>query len=177
MQNYFENLVKTRQSCRDFNDKVVQKETLDKVLDLALLSPSACNSQPWRLVAITSPETVSVVRDCLQYQGHNKFLSNVNCFVAVIDCQATLRPNLESKFDRNRFVKYDVGELTAYLTLGAKANGLDTCIIGWMDEEKLKTALSLADNEVCTMVVAVGYSDTPIREKVRKDKSEKIKYI
>ena len=63
------------------------------------------------------------------------------------------------------------------MTLGAKANGLDTCIIGWMDEEKLKDALSLADNEVCTMVVAVGYSDTPIREKVRKDKSEKIKYI
>ena len=177
MQQNFERLVKERQSCREYNGKPVQKETLDKVLDLALLSPSACNSQPWKLIAVTSKEKADAVRECLQYQGHNKFLTDVNCFVAVVDCQASLKPTIESKFDRNRFVKYDVGEITAYLTLGAKAYGLDTCIIGWMDEKTLREVLSLGENEVCTMVVAVGYSDCPTRDKIRKPKTEKVKYI
>ena len=177
MENYFSNLVLSRQSCREFNDKPLDSEVAYKIAEQSALAPSACNSQPWKLIAVTSKEKADVVRECLQYQGHNKFLTDVNCFVAVVDCQASLKPTIESKFDRNRFVKYDVGEITAYLTLGAKAYGLDTCIIGWMDEKTLREVLSLGENEVCTMVVAVGYSDCPTRDKIRKPKTEKVKYI
>ena len=49
MEKYFENLIKTRQSCRDFNEKEVSAETLEKIAELAMLAPSACNSQPWKM--------------------------------------------------------------------------------------------------------------------------------
>ncbi len=177
MYDNFEKLVKTRQSCRDFSDKPVEKEKLDKLMDLARLTPSACNSQPWTMHCVHTKEAVDAVRECLQFQGHNPFLSGAKAFIALSEKQATLKSFVSGRFDRNRFVKYDIGELVAYLTLGAKALGLETCIIGWMDEEKLASVLELSDEQVCTIVIAIGYSEIPVREKVRKSSDEVIKYL
>jgi nitroreductase len=113
----------------------------------------------------------------LQEKGHNKFVSGAKAYIAVVNKNAKLKESIESKFDRNRFVKYDVGELVAYITLTAKSLGVDSCIIGWMNEEKLASVLGLEENEKCELVVALGYADIPTREKVRKAKEEIIKYI
>ena len=61
MQEYFENLVKTRQSCRNFNDKPLEKETVKKIAEQAMLSPSACNSQPWKMYLVTTPEKIEKI--------------------------------------------------------------------------------------------------------------------
>lgn len=177
MLNNFETLALARQSCREFSDKVLEKETLDKIMQIAMLAPSACNSQPWRMVCAFEKTSVDAVCDCLQEKGHNKFLSGAKAFIAVVNKNATLKDTVQSKFDRNRFVKYDVGELIAYLTLGAKDLGVDSCIIGWMNEEKLSSVLGLEENEKCEIVVALGYSDILIREKKRKTKEEVVRYI
>lgn len=170
----FSNLVLQRQACRKFQNKTVEQEKLDAIMELALLAPSACNSQPWKLVCVTSKPSVDSLRKCLQSCDHNKFLDNVTSFIAIIDEDAVLRADVDSAFSNNRFVQYDVGELMAYLTLGAKSIGLDTCIIGWMDEKEMPSILGLNSNEVCRIVVAVGYSDDKLRTKIRKSKEQKI---
>lgn len=170
----FSKLARERQSCRNFSTKKVEQEKLDKIMELSLLAPSACNSQPWKLFCVTEDENVNAVRESLQVNRHNAFLDNVTSFIAVVDQEAVLRADVKAKFDRNRFVRYDVGEIIAYLTLSAKSLGLDTCIIGWMNEEKLASLLNLKENERCRLVVAVGYSNDPLREKIRKPKEDKI---
>ncbi len=177
MYKEFEQLVLRRQSCRDFSDRPIEKETLDKIMQLSMLSPSACNSQPWKMLCAISEEKVDSVRKNLQVAGRNSFLNGAKAFIAVVEKQATLKTEVQSKFDRNRFVKYDVGELIAYLTLTAESLGVSSCIIGWMQEEKLKEILGLSENELCRVVIALGYSDIETRKKVRKDKEEIIKYI
>ena len=72
------------------------------------------------------------------------------------------------KFDRNHFVQYDVGEVVAYITLAAESMGVKSCIIGWVTADTMKDILGLESNERCNLVVALGYSDTPIRQKIRK---------
>ena len=173
----FEKLALSRQSCREFTDKPIDKQTLDKIMELAMLAPSACNSQPWKMICAFSEESVSAVRKNLQIAGRNPFLSGAKAFIAVAEKVATLKPDAMKRFDRNRFVKYDVGELVAYLTLGAESLGVSTCIIGWMNEEKLSETLNLEQDEICRVVVALGYSDIETREKVRKDKEEVISYL
>lgn len=173
----FSKLARERQACRNYIDKKVEQDKLDKIMELALLAPSACNSQPWKLCLVSTEEKVNAVRETLQTEEHNKFLDNVSTFIAVIEQNATLRKDVDEKFDNNRFVKYDVGELIAYLTLSAKALGLDTCVIGWMEEENLAKIIGLESNEKCKLVVAIGYSNDPLRKKIRKPKEEKIKII
>lgn len=177
MFNEFSNLVNIRQACRQYNKKAVEQEKLDKIIELSLLAPSACNSQPWKLYCVTCKDKVDMVRKALQRDNHNTFLDEVNCFIAVSETSAKLRSDVGSNFDNNHFVKYDIGEIVAYITLSAKALGLDTCVIGWVDKAELNSALSLPENECCNLVVAVGYSDIPVRKKSRKPLDETVKYL
>ena len=49
----FEELVKERHSVRDFLPKEVPEETLKKIIQIALDSPSWCNSQPWNIYVVS----------------------------------------------------------------------------------------------------------------------------
>lgn len=174
MFDNFSNLVKNRQSCRDFNDLPLEMETIDKILSLATLAPSACNSQPWKMYVITEPEMMNKVARSMQDMFMNKFLDKAKAFIVLGEINATLKPGASLKFNRNHFVKYDIGQLSAYITLSAESLGVSSCIIGWVNEEKLKKAISMPEEESCAIVIALGYSDIPKRNKVRKENSEVI---
>lgn len=175
MKEYFEKLIKTRQSCRDFNDKPLEKEKVTEIARLAMLSPSACNSQPWNMYVVTSPESVCKTAEALGVNGHNKFLSGAKAFIVLAEKQAVLKPGV--RFDRNHFVKYDIGELLAYITLSATSMGVDSCIIGMVDQNLIGSAVGLKEGELCNVAVALGYSDTPLREKKRKSEEEVIEIV
>ena len=173
----FTQLVLDRQSCRDFNDKELDKETLDKIVDLSLNTPSACNSQPWKLYVVTDENVKKEVRLSVQDTFMNKFANNAKAFIVVAETKAKLSPGASLKFSSDHFVKYDVGEMVAYLTLTAESLGVSSCILGWVNQKKLKSAINLPDEEIANIVIALGYSDIPKRPKVRKDKSQTVKYI
>lgn len=170
MENYFEKLVLNRQSCRNFNDAPLEVEKVEYIANIARLTPSACNSQPWQMILVTDKDKVEKTALALGVNGHNKFLSKAKAFIVPIEKQATLKEGV--RFDRNHFVKYDIGELIAYVTLCAQSVGVKSCIIGMVDQEKLRSALSLNDGEFANVVVALGYSDIPTREKIRKPVTE-----
>ena len=73
----FEQLAKTRQSCRKYSNRAVEKEKLEKIAEIARLAPSACNTQPWKMHFITAPEKVVEFSSCLRDFGMNGFTKNV----------------------------------------------------------------------------------------------------
>ena len=59
-------LISQRQSDRAFSPQRIEREVLDRIAGAALLSPSACNSQPWHLIVVDDEEKcaqVSLDRD------------------------------------------------------------------------------------------------------------------
>ena len=50
--NDFMDLCLSRQSCRKFTDRPVEREKLARCVEAARQAPSACNSQPWSFVAV-----------------------------------------------------------------------------------------------------------------------------
>ena len=177
MEDFLE-LIKSRQSCRDFNDKPLDKALVQKIAEQAMLAPSACNSQPWKMYFVSTPDMVKKVTDCFQGENRNTFTSTATAVVVISEVMPeNLKPDVVKKYGLDHFVKYDVGELLAYITLSAKSLGVDSCIIGWMDSEKLKKTLNAKDNEQFGVAVVLGYSDTPLREKSRKPITETIEFI
>lgn len=166
MKEYFSKLVNERQSCRQFDDRPLRKETVVEIATQAMLAPSACNSQPWKMYIVTEAERLEKTAVALGSKGHNKFLAKAKAFIVLAEKQATLKPGVT--FDRNHFVKYDIGELLAYITLTAKSMGVETCIIGMVNQKLIGDAVGLKDNELCNVAVALGYSEIPIRSKTRK---------
>ena len=174
----FLELVTTRQSTRGFSEKRVEKEKLDKIVEVARLTPSACNSQPWKMYVVSEPDMVKKVTDCLQGGNRNGFTSTATAVIVISEIMPEkLKPDVVEKYGLSHFVKYDVGELLAYITLSAKTLGVDSCIIGWMNVEELKKTLNAKENEQFGTAVVLGYSDTPLREKSRKPLTDVSEFI
>ena len=177
MQQKFLELVNNRQSCRDFNDKPLKRETLEKIVELVRLAPSACNSQPWKMYVILDEEVRKKVAKTTQDCMMNKFVDKAKAFIVLAETGATLKERIIAKFSNKHFVKYDIGELIAYLTLGAESLGVSSCILGWVNEKNLKEVLSIPEDESVSIVIALGYSDIEKRPKARKDMEKIVKFI
>lgn len=163
----FKDLALKRESCRDYSDKPVSHELLEEIMATACLSPSACNSQPWKLIGAEG-EVAVALRPLVQECGRNKFAVNVPAFVAICETEAKLMPGVNE--NNQHFAQMDVGMVTMMLTLAAADAGLDTCILGCFNEEKIKEVLEIPDDVVLRLVVAVGYGKTEEpRKKVRKN--------
>lgn len=59
-----EQLLRTRWSCRAFEERPVPAETLERLFTLAQLAPSWCNTQPWQ-VRVTRGEETTRFREAL----------------------------------------------------------------------------------------------------------------
>lgn len=176
MENFMD-LMTRRQSCRNFNGECVEREKLEQLVEAFRLSPSACNAQPWKLIMATG-ETAKTVRECVQEAGRNKFTDNCPAFAVIIEEHAVLKPAVAEKFHSQAFAQMDIGIATAHYCLTATDLGLSTCILGWMNEEKLKNALGIASEKRVRLVLATGYAadDEIIREKNRKPIAEIAEY-
>lgn len=166
MSKQFCELINERQACRDFSDKPIGKDVVYAILEDAIKAPSACNSQPWRVLVTCTPEENAKMRKCLQEDGKNAFLDNAQAFIAVyLADEITLKASVSAKFPPSHFAEYDLGEFIAYITLAAKDKGVDSCIIGWLNNAKINETFGIVGK--CDIVVALGYGKDAPRVKNR----------
>ena len=57
----FINIAKQRQSVRSYNNKKVEPEKLEKILEAAHVAPTAANLQPVHLIAVQSEEGLAKI--------------------------------------------------------------------------------------------------------------------
>lgn len=151
-------LYNERYSCRNFNGKKIDKNIIYDIIDKARLAPSACNSQPWRVLITCDEKENALIRQATQVDGKNKFLDKASAFIVILETEAVLKPGMERLISNDKFVKYDIGEFVAYLTLYAQSKNISNIIIGWLDDKILKDNFNL-EGYSCSLVVALGYSD------------------
>ena len=174
-----ENLYLTRQSCRSFDkDRPVERELIERVCRLALLSPSACNAQPWKLYVVTGDKAKEAVKG-LQDMGMNQFASDAPALVVIAEGKSNLTASVGKTIKHTDFTHNDIGMLTAHLVLAAESAGLQSCILGWRNEKKLCTALSLPKGTKIPLAVVLGYAAEgyAVRAKKRKDEKDTLVFI
>lgn len=164
----FSELILKRESCRNYNGEAVSTDLLLKCVESAGLSPSACNSQPWKYYIVNGGENAEKVRACIQPNGANKFVQNCPAFAIVTERPATLKPFVIEKVrNSQKWAENDIGLSVAHYCLQAADLGLGTCIIGMVEEEKLKGFFNIEGK--IRLVIATGYSaDEAPRSKTRK---------
>lgn len=163
----FQELILKRQSCRSYDEtKAVEQEKLAAILEAARLAPSACNGQPFH-ITVCRGETAKEVAKATQGMGMNKFASQAPILLVISEEDYVKTAALGAKLKGNDYRSIDIGIAAAYLTAAATEQGLSTCILGWLDDQKLRSICGL-DHPV-RLVITLGYpqNDT-IREKKRK---------
>ena len=172
----FLNIAKTRQSCRGYDEnKPVEAEKLNAILQAVQLAPSACNGQPYRITVCTG-ETAAAVAAATQGMGMNKFASQAPVLLVISEMPYVNTAALGAKVKGNDYRSIDIGIAAAYLTAEATTLGLGTCILGWLDDEKIRNICDL--KYPVRLVITLGYpKDETLRPKKRKDLSELVKEI
>lgn len=173
----FREIAENRQSCRAYNsERMVQREKLDAVLDVARLSPSACNGQPYHITVCTGDKAKKVAK-ATQGMGLNKFAPDAPVLLVISEKPYVKTAALGAKMKHNDYRSIDIGILSAYITAEATAQGLGTCILGWLDDDKIRGLCNL-DGAV-RLVITLGYAkdDDKLRTKKRKDIDELVSFI
>ncbi|MBQ8538580.1 MAG: nitroreductase family protein [Ruminococcus sp.] len=173
----FREIAENRQSCRAYNSsKMVEREKLDAILEVARLSPSACNGQPYHITVCTG-EVAKKVAKATQGMGLNKFAPDAPVLLVISEKPYVKTAALGAKMKKNDYRSMDIGILSAYITCEATAQGLGTCILGWLDEEKIRELCNF-DGTV-RLVITLGYAkdDDKLRTKKRKDIDELVSFV
>ncbi len=172
----FFNLIQIRQSCRCYDEtKPVEQEKLNAILEAAQLAPSACNGQPYHLT-VCKGEKAKEAAKLTQSMGMNKFSTQAPVLIVISEEDYVKTAALGAKLKGNDYRSIDIGLTAAYLTAAATELGLSTCILGWLDDKKLRQLCGL--NHPVRLVITLGYAkDDTIRKKIRKDKDQMVTYL
>lgn len=171
----FQELTRTRQSCRSYDaERIVEQEKLDLILEAAQLAPSACNGQPYHITVCTGEKALEVAK-ATQGMGMNKFASQAPVLLVISEENYVKSAALGAKLKGNDYRSIDIGILAAYLTAAATEQGLSTCILGWLDDEKLRDICGT--KHPVRLVITLGYpKNDAIRDKKRKTLEELVSY-
>ena len=171
----FTEIALTRQSCRSYDEtRDVEQEKLEAILESARLAPSACNSQPYHFT-VCRGETAKAVAAATQGMGMNKFSSQAPVLIVISEADYNKTAAMGAKVKGNDYRSIDIGIATAYLTAEATAQGLSACILGWLDDSKIRKICDI--DQPVRLVITLGYAkDEALRNKKRKDMSELVTY-
>ena len=173
----FSEIAKNRQSCRYFdNAKQVEDEKIQAILESAILSPSACNAQPYHFT-VCKGEKAKEVAEATRGMGMNKFTADVPVMIVISEEAYNKTAGVGAILKDNDYRSIDIGIACAYLTAEATAQGLETCILGWLDDKKIRKICDL--KHPVRLVVALGYpkENYELREKKRKPFEELVTVI
>lgn len=168
----FEKLINERYSCRNFdNTKEVSDEIIKKIIEAARLSPSACNGQPYFFTALKGDMAKEVAKATTK-MGMNKFSLDAPCLIVVSEKPYVKSALLGSKLKNNDYRSIDIGIATAHLTLAAANEGVDSCILGWFEEDKVQQILGIKDR--VRLVILLGYAKEDVKVNKKRKTIEEI---
>ena len=173
----FNEIALARQSCRAYDvTRPVEQEKLEAVLEAARLAPSACNGQPYHFTVCSGDTAKAVAKACTGL-GMNKFAAQAPICIVISEMPYVKSAAMGARVKNNDYRSIDIGITTAYLTAEATAQGLSTCILGWLDDGKIRQLCDLS--YPVRLVITLGYAkpEEKLRDKKRKDISELVKYL
>ena len=179
------NLIKERRSINFFNAGFeLTQEKLKELLDLANLAPSSMNMQPWRVIAVKSPDRKKVLREIAFNQPK---VEEASVVLIIIADPALLEKNMDavlSNWAELGYIKEEAKEKSKSSALylyseadstirkiwavknaslfamsimfAAKALGLESHPMDGFDEEKVKKEFGIEERCVVPMLIALG---------------------
>jgi len=141
-------IVRQRYSCRAYQQKSVEPEKLQTILEAARLAPSARNFQDWRFVVVTESQAK---RRVAETTNRPDLFGKAGAIIVacsnsdyVMRCGQAIGP-------------IDVSIALEHICLQATELGLGTCWIGSFDPDKVRQILGIPDDIAVIELMTVGY--------------------
>lgn len=169
----FAELVQIRQSVRRYQDRPVESEKLQVIVESVRLAPSASNGQPWTLIIVDEPLLKDKVARATfsSAVSFNRFSLEAPVIAVLTVEKTNVITQIGGWLKRREFPLIDIGIAAEHLCLQAADLGLGTCMIGWFDEKAIKRLLDIPRSTRVGLLITLGYAveGYPLRPKARKD--------
>ncbi len=167
-------LIKSRQSDRNYMDRPVEKEKIERIIEAGRVAPSACNAQPWKFIVVTEPELRNelAIAASAKLLGMNSFVNQAPLQIIVVREKANLSAKIGAAVKNKDYSLIDIGIASENICLQARAEGLGTCMIGWFDEKQVRKILHIPSSKRVELIITLGYPGKETREKKRKSVEE-----
>lgn len=144
--DFFE-VIRNRRSIRKYQDKSVEKEKLQKILEAARLAPSAMNRQPYKLIVVSKKDILSKMNSAC----NQDWKAPIMIAMVSIPKEAWVRD------DGEEYWKADAAIAMHQVSLAAFAEGLGTCWIAAFKEKEVKELLGVDSGSRIPFLSPLGY--------------------
>jgi nitroreductase len=164
----FTNLIKSRRSIRDFEDKSVALDTVKEIISESCLAPSSGNRQEWRFVIVMDKGMIKRISD----ESKNSHLDDAASDPYIQKYIDTLRDDKFNVFynapclilvcgpKNNHSLLVDCSLVAVYLMLCATERGLGTCWIGLgsrIRDKDLRKEIGIEEEVEVVAPIILGY--------------------
>lgn len=157
------NAIKDRYSLRNFSDKEIEPEKMDKILEAGRLAPTASNQQRTKVIVVRNPALRQSMVDACYNQT---FVGQAPVVLVVCaDEDRVMRCGQSAR-------AVDCCIALSFMCAQAAALGVQGCWIGSFDPEKVRSLLNIPKEYVIPAVYPMGYAakdDGARREKKPMD--------
>ena len=160
--------IKKRRSIRCYQNKPVEPEKINELLQAAMLAPSAMNLMPWHFTVVTNREKLTQIPT---YHPYTNMMKTAPCAIIVSGDRAITK--------KDAFIYCDCSAAIMNILLSAVDLDLGTCWCAIAPDESrisaFRSAFDLPEAWLPVAIVAVGYA---AEQKGMKDtfKPERITY-
>jgi nitroreductase len=144
--------ISKRYSCRAYQERPVEADTLNRILEAARLAPSAKNLQDWRFVVVTDP---GLRRQLCAAANNQAFVAQAPVVIVaccVVDywmrCGQPIGP-------------IDISIALEHIALQAADLGLGTCWIGSFYPDQVRSILGIPTGASLIELMTLGYPAIP----------------
>lgn len=157
--------VRKRRARRVLDQRPVEDDKIDALIEAARLSASCFNNQPWRIVVCKGPEALAKAKETL---SKGNVWANRAPLIMIVsakppdDCQLS---------DKRDYFLFSSGLAIGQLELRATELGLIAHPIAGYDPLKAKVMFGIPEDHVVITYVIVGYpgtDDSPLSDKQKE---------
>lgn len=161
----FFDVVNKRVSIREYSDKAVEREVIEKIVSAGRLAATARNVQPWRFVVVAEKAKIQALGEMVSPNGAFMVGAAAAIIVLTIDTKYYLE---------------DCSAATQNMLLAAASLGLGACWIAGDKKDYAGKVASFAQansDERLASVIAMGYPIEPAIFKPKKSLEEVISWL
>src|SRR5581483_1867734 len=146
--------IQARRNVRQYTDRPIAREDLERILEAGRRAPSANNWQPWNFVVVSDRDRLVELAKAWETGGRHIARSAATIVFVVKEPDAGMRDLL----------MYDLGQVTANIMLAAADLGIGSGHSAVRDQAQAQRVLRYPDGYFAAFMVGLGYpADRPLR--------------
>ena len=147
--------IRARRNVRQYTDRPIARENLERILEAGRRAPSSGNWQPWNFVVVTDREQLIELAKVWERGG--KHIAQSAATIALVGQEQEDQTHRE-------WLLYDFGQATANMMVEATDLGIGSGHSAVMDQEQAQRVLGFPDGYLAVYLIGLGYpADRPLR--------------